>query len=762
MAKINGTIPAKLQEYMDLDNIVPRLSKEKLSKIGADVIEKAANDLKSTTEWRNTMNEALKIAKQVIENKSYPWANSANVKYPLLLSACLQFNARTNPEIVQGDKVVNVAVMTNIEDQTPATPGGKTQQELVEDRATHLSEHMSYQLLGQSDNWRQDTDKLLMVLPMLGVAYRKSYFDPIDKRPQIDLCLPNDIIIDNNVSSLERAERITHVLHLSGNDLLERMRAGLYEDYSFEELNITDEDDINQSQSSSREIIEAKPEEDYISYLYEVYEQHAFLDLDEDGYKEPYIIIVHKKSRKVLRVVARYDENSFVFNEKNGDWIKINPIRYFTDYHFIPAPDGTYLSMGYGSMLYPINETINSILNQLLDAGNLANLQAGYISDALRIPKEATRFGPGEWKQVRVPPGTTIQQHLFPLPLNPPNPALFQLLELMISSGKEIGAISDVLLGQQPPANTPATTVMAMIEQGTKVYSSMLYRLYVSFKKEFEKLYNINKKYLAESETYISAMRSGIVTLDDYQEDSYGVFPVADPTMSSDAMKLARGQALMQLAENPMLSQYEIMHRYLEVLKVPNIDALLPPQEKDPPPPSPEDMLAQAKVENIQADTKIKGMQAAEIMMKAEIEGIKLDLQEKELQAEAAAKGAQITSQKIQSVSQLATTEAQVGQTNIAIAEKQAQLMQPQIQPPVAQAPDIDTRLGAVEQAMQQVLGIGQPPQQAPQQAQGQQGGMPGMGGQPPVGTPQEAQPRTAEQMAPAQHAQEAEQAGLE
>lgn len=687
---IKSSIPSKLREYMNSVNIAEELSPTKLTEIGDCVIEKAQLDDESRYEWKKTYRESLKIAMQYIEKKNTPWPNASNVKYPLVLTACIQFNARTNPEIVQGEKVVHVATMLS----EPSDD--------EEERADRLSEHMSYQLLGQSENWRSDTDKLLITLPLVGVVYRKTYFDAIDKKPQIDFCLPSDIIVHNEIESLERAPRITHVLHLSDNELWERMKAGLYREVPIEEL-----EKPEPGPSSYDSHINSVPEDiKEIEGMHTVYEQHTRWDLDDDGYAEPYIITVHKQTQEVLRIVARYDEDCFVYKDNSGEFVKINAINYFTDYHFIPSPDGTFHSLGFGQILYPMNEVVNSTINQLLDAGALSNRGGGFIAKSLRMRKENIRFKLGEYIQIDTPTGTNISQNIFPMPVKEPSAALFSLLEFLVKAGQEISSVSDIMLGQPPAPNTPATTVVSMVEQGSKVFSSMLNRLYYSFKKEFEKLFELNKKYLDQYETYEYALKIGEVTLDDYRQDSYGVFPVSDPHVSSDAQRIAKAQALMQMLQMPGVDVHEILERYLKALKITNIQKILPPEptpeEQAQQPPSPQEMMAESEI-------RLKNMQASDLLMKRELEAIRLDIEERRLQLDAATQGVKATSDKIDAVSKMAITDAEVGAKQVEQAEKQVQTLQVPTQQDFS---DLHDRLGNIENMLQNA---GSPSAQTPE-----------------------------------------------
>lgn len=676
MAKNNGKISPKLRGYIDSPNLAESLSDQELIEIGADAVKGAKEDDDSRHEWKKRYKDALKIAKQVKDGKNTPWPGAAEVKYPIILDACIQYNARTNPEIVKGDKVVNVTIAQD-------NPSQK-----AEDRAERLSAHMSYQLLVESDNWRSDTDKLLMALPLVGVVYRKSYFCPIDKKPVVILCLPEDIIVHNDIASLKTAERLTHVLHLDSNDILERQRAGLYSEIPLEDLEENSYKEDTANVKNETQPASAEPMDDQ----HTVYEQHTFLDLDDDGYKEPYIVTVHKETQKILRIVARYDEDSFVFNENNGKMIKINALQYFTDYHFIPSPDGTFHSLGFGEILYPLNETVNTIINQLLDAGTLANRGGGWISKSLRARKEDVRFKMGEFKQINVPTGTTLAQSIYPMPAKEASPTLFNLLGLITNAAKELSSVSDVMQGQMPAPNTPATTVMTIVEQGMKVFSATLYRLYASFKREFQKLYDINQKYLSLYDNFSLATKSGEVSLEDYQDKTFLVAPVADPSMATDAHRLAKAQALMGLLQFEEVSKTEVLKRYLEALKVSDIDELMPPPDPKAPP-SPQQQL-------LEAELAIKKQQPGLEITDRHLKAQELEIEDKKVVGEIAYKGTQAAAAKIASVAELATADRLDSAQTVEMATQQAQTIAQQPTAAPEAAPD------AITQSIEDLVGL--------------------------------------------------------
>lgn len=638
---LKDKIPAKLRHFMEMDNIADDLSKEQLTKIAEVCLDGYEIDKASRADWEEVMSQAFQLVDGSIDEKNTPWPGAANIKYPLVTGACIQFNARTNPEIIKNERVVEVRRM--VPDDAMHS---------ISNRADRLSAHMSYQLLGQSKHWVRDTDKLLMMLPMMGTVFRKSFFNTITGQPDTTLCLPDDIVINQKTQSLEDAQRVSHVLYMTSNDIVGGMRAGIYLDYPLGELkgsvvnapdsveiqDLPDDSRIPQSYTASKE----SSDETTDDVVHECIEQHRWLDLDGDDYQEPYIVTVHKTSQKILRIVARYDESCFEFNEK-GQYTKINAINYFTDYHFIPNPNGNFYSLGFGLLLLATNETVNSVLNQLLDAGTLANRQGGFLGSELRLEAGQLSFVPGEWKKVYTAPGTTISQNIVPLPIKEPSATLFQLMQFLIESSKQITNVTDIMAGEMPNPNQPATTTMAMLEQSQQIYSGVLYRIHDSLQEEFEKLYGLNKKYLKEEETFPLAEETGIITRKDYELPGYGVFPVADPKLSSNTQRMVQAQAILDLTRYPQINAIPALENYLQVLKVPNTKDYIIVNA----PPSPEDQKTMAEKDKIVMD-----MLCA--LLDRELKASSIAVDEIEQKSKIAYYGTQAAASKIDSAVKLA------------------------------------------------------------------------------------------------------------
>jgi len=553
-------------------NIANDLDEDTQNKISEKVSRGYLIDLASRKDWEDKAEEGLKIARQVTDVKNYPFKNASNVKYPLIAISAINFAARVYPQIIQGSDIVKAQIIGQV---TPEK----------ESRAKRVSQHMSFQLLEQMPEWEPDTDQLLTSLPVVGMYFRKSYYDTLYKRNRSIGINALDLIVNQKVKDLETARRVTEKIWLYKNDVIERERAGLYLDKVSEAMENKDDEDKSEL------------------FL----EQHTWLDLDEDGYDEPYIVTIHEQSKKLARITARYDEEGIV--EKKGKVHKIESVQYYTDYGFLPDPAGGFYKVGFAHLLGAINEAISTNINLLIDSGHWANTHNGFLAQGIRIKGGKLTFEPNEWKIVDVP-GSVLKDGIVPLPTKEPSTVLFQLLGLLIETGKTLSSVSETMTGEMPGQNTPATTVLAMIEQGMKVFSSIYKRVYRSLKSEYKKLYRLNRLYMDETE-YIRVLDSSMAVLQtDYSEDDLDIVPTADPTISSEAQRLARARAILDTSEmNPCPSgRIEGLRYYYEAIGVPNLDKLLPQQEVEQalssPPPDPKLIETQARVIQMQEQSE--------------------------------------------------------------------------------------------------------------------------------------------------------------
>lgn len=562
----------KIEKILSAENIADELDEEHLEKIGMECFERYESDRGSRRTWEKTMENSLKLALQVYDKKNTPWTDASNVKFPSITIPAIQFNARMFPALTQGVDLIRHRTIG------PDPTGEKNA------RAERVSAHMSYQLLEEDENWLEEEDKMLMALPILGCAFKKTYFDSEKQHIVGSYVSPENLIVNYYATSLEDAECITERIgYVSERELTERQRLGIYRDV---ELDHPIPDSEFDKTSKERQGLTSPSVNNQFSLL----EQHCYLDLDDDGYEEPYIVTLDETSHKVLRIIPRFDEEDIVMTRNGKSIAKIFPEHYYTKYKFIPSPDGGFYELGFGVLLGPINEAINTILNQLIDAGTLSNMQGGIVGSGARLKKGDWRFKPGEWKQVNAT-GDDIRKAIIPLPVREPSATLFNLLNLLIEYGERTSSVSDMMVGKTPGQNTPATTSMASLEQGQKVFGGIHTRIYGCATKEYRRRYQLNAKYLNPQEYFqIVEGDDQEIFQEDYQGDPTDIRPNADPTISSDQQRIARAQALKELSsQSPLYNPYEVEKRVLKALHIPAIDQVLPApgSENAMPPPEP-------------------------------------------------------------------------------------------------------------------------------------------------------------------------------
>ena len=568
-----------LEKVVELDNIAPELSSERLELIASQVVQGHAEDKESRSEWEGRQGKYMKLALQVMETKNTPWPNAANVKYPLLTTATMQFGARAYPGLIGSANVAKGKV-------TGFDPDGEKAKS-----AKRIGLHMSYQLLDEMDEWEDDMDQLCLSLPIVGCMFKKSYFSPAKNRNVSELIYPNHLVVNYWTRRLSNAPRLTHEIHLQDNDVVERINSGLFIDQDYDK-----EEPQEEIVSNDIHGIQSPRTEDTTPSLF--LEQHLWLDLDDDGYKEPYIVTVG--GGKVARIVAGFDLDKV--KVKDNKIVSIERIEYFTKYGFVPNPDGSFYDIGFGLLLGPINDTINTTINQLLDSGTMSNRSAGFLGRGARLKGGEQSFSPFEWKQV-VSTGDDLRKSIVPLPVREPSGVLFNLLGLMIESGKELSNTVPMLLGQNPGQNQPASTSMAVIDQGLKVYSSILKRLHRALKSELKKLKRLNGIYLPDT-SYFQILDPQLsegqdpsqIYKRDYNDDITAVIPYSDPAIVSEVQQMIKAQQITEMMQQGLIpNQAAAAKIVLEAMDLPNVDELLTPPE---PKPDPEQVLKQAEAEH--------------------------------------------------------------------------------------------------------------------------------------------------------------------
>lgn len=550
-----GSPATNLDARIESINLANDLDDDVLINIGNECSKGYELDKDSRHDWEQDIEDWMDIVNQVRQEKTFPWPGASNVKYPLVLTASMQFNARAYPQLVPNDGKIVKAQVIGVD------PSGEKNI-----RANKVARILSYQMMSKIPSWEEDMDHLLLILGIVGTCFRKTYFDPYENCPVSKLVFAENLVVDYYARSLDTAERVSEIIKLSDRELQNRIRSKIYSDVELGE----------------------PPSENGGDPYWTLIEQHTWYDLDKDGYEEPYVITFEYGSKKVLRIVARYASNGIY--KQQDKIVKITPIQYYTKYGFIKNPNGSFYDLGFSQLLGPINEATNSILNQLIDAGTLNNLQSGFLGKGLRIKMGDSAFRPGEWKTINSTVDD-LKRQIMPLPTKEPSSVLFQLLGTLIQSGKELASVAEIFTGKMPGQNTPATTTMATIEQGMKLFTAIYKRVYRSLAEEMLKLYRLDFLYF-EKMDFMSILDEDIGAKD-FDSSDYDILPSADPSVSSQTERLLKAQGLMELlpvfGPMNMMNPQEVLIRILEAQEQPNWQKLVPGMvetgQPSPPPP---------------------------------------------------------------------------------------------------------------------------------------------------------------------------------
>lgn len=570
-----------LREFIETENIIDLVDENDVSLLGQQASQGFKEDKSSRAKWEEEVRDIHKIVAQANETKTYPWPGASNVKYPLILNSILQFNARAYPTLVNDGNPAKTKVIGQ-------DPDNKKQ-----DRADRVSELMSTQIMERMDGWEEGMDDLLIAVPTDGVAFKKVYFDNVTQMTKSEVIRALDLVVNDNVKDLPTAPRISQVFSLYPNEIQERVNLGEY--------------DHNPKEETQEDGGVDKPEQ--------FIEQHCWYDFDEDGYKEPYIVTFHEDSSEVVRIVANFTLESIEVDDE-FDILKITPGRYFVKFACFPDPTGNFYGKGFGHLLLPINNSIDSILNQLIDAGHLSNTGGGFISNQFGLPSGSLKMTPGSWIKVNNR-GGVMRDGIVPNPVPDPSPVLFSLLGMLVEAGKEISSVQDVMTGGGA-TNAPAATTLALIEQGMKVYSAIFKRIWRGLKEEFKLLYGLNREYMTDELYQIITDDPSASTDKDFELDSYDVIPAADPNMTTDIQRAGKASLLMDTISVPGANVPVILENFYKMNGIQDAEKYIMPPPQGP---SPEQQLVEADIKGRMAELEIK-------MKEVELAERKLKLEE--------------------------------------------------------------------------------------------------------------------------------------
>jgi len=556
---IAGEVPEEVEEESFYANLAERLDDQTLARLGSDLVSDYEQDKRSRQEWVDTYIKGLDLLGFKYESPTRPFLGAAGVTHPLLAESATQFQAQAIKELVPSDGPVRTEVI-----------GAQTDEKI--DQASRVKDYMNYMLMNKMEEYTPDMDQMLFILPLTGSTFKKVYFDPVLNRASSKFIKAEDLVVPYNASDLSDASRITQIIQTSENDLRKLQVSGFYRDIELPKP-VYKQNKV-QEKVYELEGVSTNDGRDR-GGLYNLIEVHTNLDIpgyeDQDGIKVPYIVTIDEDSRKVLSIYRNYKENDPMKQRKN----------FFVHYKFLPGLG--FYGFGLIHMIGGLSRTATSALRQLLDAGTLSNLPAGFKSRGLRIRDDAEPLQPGEFRDVDAPGGNIKDQFQF-LPFKGPDQTLFQLLNFCVESGRRFASIADMKVSDMN-AQSPVGTTMAILERGSKVMSAIHKRCYYAMRQEFKMLSQVFADYLPPEYPYDVVGGNRFIKQADF-DDRVDVIPVADPDIYSMTQRIQVAQAELQLAQsNPQMHDiHEAYKRMYQALGVKNISGILKPPPEPPKP----------------------------------------------------------------------------------------------------------------------------------------------------------------------------------
>ena len=590
-------------------NFADAIDADDLVKLGQECVEDYEQDKKDRTEWEDVVKEALDSAAQKPdgEPKTFPWRDPANVKYPILTTAALQYNARMYPALVKGDEAVLCKVigqdkgkpeigpdgqpMAVAPDGGPITAGQAMQMPpemqaqlqpmwrvppgAKAKRALRVGEYLNTVIFYRMEDWESDTDNMLLQKPIVGCVFRKVWWDSRVNQPRAAMVSALRIFVPEGAKSCETTPRLTEEIpDIYPHQISEKVRADHYSAVELFPLN--DKGERAKEDDGPRLLLE----------------QHRLIDIDEDGVEEPYIVTIDHKTHKVLRIEANFGPEDVKLNDA-GEVVSIERGRFYIKYDMFPHPEGKFYGIGLGHLLKQLGGVINGALNQLMDAGTAQTAGGGFIGSGVRLQARgggsSIRMEPGVYRTVDVP-GDVLRNAIVERTLPRVSPVTYQVLDLILGAAKEVSGATDVLTGDASN-NGQVGTTLALIEQGLQVFNATAKRTFRSAKDEYNLIAEKLRRHGGEA-----AAKDYLEVLDDPDADFEADFaskdmdirPVSDPSTVTKMQKLAKGQFVLGTMEQLVAAggdPREALRRVYEAADIDDIDKLLPepqPQQPDP------------------------------------------------------------------------------------------------------------------------------------------------------------------------------------
>jgi hypothetical protein len=549
------------------DNLAELLPENILGPLGSELYQNFEDYKNSRRDWEQTYTQGLDLLGFKYDQRTEPFQGASGATHPVLAEAVTQFQALAYKELLPADGPVRTQIIGNSSREK-------------EDQATRVRDFMNYQIMDVMKEYEPEFDQMLFYLPLSGSTFKKVYYDDLLGRAVSKFVPAEDLVVPYAATSLDDAEAIMHVIKISANELRKQQVAGFYKDIDLlpSDDSVTEADDVKSKEREIEGVTKSGNED-----IFTLIECHVNLDLEgfEDrdpngemtGIKLPYIVTIEEGSREILSIRRNYEI---------GD-PKKNKIQYFVHFKFLPGLG--FYGFGLIHMIGGLSRTATSALRQLIDAGTLSNLPAGFKMRGIRIRDDAQSIQPGEWRDVDAP-GGNLRDAFMTLPYKEPSQTLLQLMGVVVSAGQRFASIADMQVGDGNQQAAVGTTV-ALLERGSRTMSAIHKRLYSSLKLEFKLLSRVFKLYLPQEYPYDVVGGQKNIKQADF-DDRIDIVPVADPNIFSQTQRISLAQTELQLAQsNPQIHNlYEIYRKMYEALGVKDIDKILiqppKPMPKDP------------------------------------------------------------------------------------------------------------------------------------------------------------------------------------
>ena len=550
------------EHYANLAEFLPN---DVLGRLGSKLYQNYQDYKTSRKDWERTYKEGLDLLGFKYDNRTEPFQGASGATHPVLAEAVTQFQSLAYKELLPSEGPVRTQIL-----------GLSTPEK--EQQSQRVKEFMNYQIMDQMKEYEPDFDQMLFYLPLAGSSFKKVYYDEVEQRAVSKFVPADDLIVPYSATSLDDAESIIHVLKISENDLRKQQVAGFYRDIELKPSTVN-ESDVEQKERELEGQTKGRDED-----VFNILEFHTNLDLEgfEDanpqtgeptGIKIPYVITLEENSREILSIRRNFEI---------GD-PKKNKIQYFVHFKFLPGLG--FYGFGLIHMIGGLSRTATTALRQLIDAGTLSNLPAGFKQRGIRIRDDAQSIQPGEFRDVDAP-GGNIRDAFMMLPFKEPSQTLLALMGVVVQAGQRFASIADLQVGEGNQQAAVGTTV-ALLERGSRTMSAIHKRIYAALKQEFKLLSRVFKLYLPPEYPYDVVGGQKMIKQADF-DDRVDILPVADPNIFSQTQRISLAQTELQLAtSNPaMHNMYNAYRHMYEALGVKDIDQVLlrpqPPAPKDP------------------------------------------------------------------------------------------------------------------------------------------------------------------------------------